>query len=54
MSGETIEHMRNRIEWCRQLAKTTTDRTTAEALRKIADEIAADVAHLETHGGFGT
>jgi len=53
MSEETSEHMRNRSEWCRQLAKTTTDRTTAEALRKIADEIAADVAHLESRGGFG-
>lgn len=54
MSEETIEHMRNRIEWCRQLARTTTDPATAEALRKIADEIAADVAHLESRGGFGT
>ena len=53
MSKETIEHMRNRIEWCRQLARTTTDSVTAEALRRIADEIAADVAHLESHGGFG-
>ena len=52
MSDETIDHMRNRIEWCRRLAKTTTDPTTAEALRNIADEIAVDVAHLESRGGF--
>lgn len=52
MPEETIDHMRKRVEWCRQVAKTTTDRTTAEALRKIADEIAADVAHLTSRGGF--
>jgi len=52
MSDQTIEHMRNRIKWCRELARTTTDKATAEALRKIADDIAADVAHLESRGGF--
>lgn len=52
MSEGTINHMRSRIEWCRQLARTTTDPKTAEALRKIADEIAADVADLEARGGF--
>lgn len=26
MSDETIDHMHNQIEWCRRLAKTTTDR----------------------------
>jgi len=52
MSEQTIDNMRNRIKWCRQLAGTTTDKATADALRKIADEIAADVAHLESRGGF--
>ena len=52
MSEETVDNMRNRVEWCRQLARTTTDKATAAALRKIADEIAADVAHLESRGGF--
>ena len=52
MSEETIEHMRERIQRCRRLAKATTDERTAEALRQIADEIEADVRQLEARGGF--
>lgn len=52
MSEETIQHMRERIERCRRLAKATTDERTAEALLQIADEIEADVRQLEARGGF--
>lgn len=47
MSEETIKHMRDRIQRCRRLAKTTTDEKTATALRLMADEIEADVRSLE-------
>lgn len=52
MSEQTIQNMRKRIEWCRRLARTTSDKTTAAALRQIAAEIEADVKHLEARGGF--
>lgn len=52
MSEQTIQNMRNRIEWCRRLARTTSDKGAAAALRQIADEIETDVKHLETCGGF--
>lgn len=51
MSEETVQHMRDRILRCRQLAKSTTDERTAGALRQIADEIEADVRKLESRRG---
>ena len=54
MSEQTIKHMRDRIQRCRRLAKSTTDERTATALRQMADEIEADVKQLESRGGFHT
>jgi hypothetical protein len=47
MGVGVIENMRARIEQCRRLANATNDVPAVTALRKMADEIEADVSRLE-------
>lgn len=44
--NELINKMRSRVDMCRRLARSTTDRQAAEALRQIADEGEADINRL--------
>lgn len=46
----TIANMRGRIDWCRQLAKGCKDEKVAASLRRMADDIEADVKRLEANG----
>lgn len=45
---ELIAKMRARVALCRNLAASTSDPKTAEALRKIADEGERDIARVES------
>jgi len=44
--AEIIKKMRGRVEQCRRLAASTTDKRTAEVLRQIAEEGEADIRRL--------
>ena len=46
MSGDPLDHMRQRIEMCRQLAKSTTDPKTAKILREMAAQGEIDLRQL--------
>lgn len=43
---DLIPKMRGRVEQCRRLARSTTDRETAAILNQMADEGEADIARL--------
>lgn len=45
---ELIKKIQGRVDMCRRLAKSTTDRRTAETLRQMADEGEADIERLLT------
>ena len=45
---ELVRKMRNRIERCRRLARSTTDQRTAGILNQMADEGEADIQRLMT------
>jgi hypothetical protein len=50
-----IAKMRGRIDMCRRLAVTTTDPSTAEVLRQMADEGEQDLRKLQSeHGEIGS
>lgn len=49
MDGETIAHIRDRVERCRRLARQTTDERARVALLELADEGEADLRKLEAH-----
>jgi hypothetical protein len=42
-----VERMRARAEQCRRLAKAILDRSAAEVLMKMAEEVEADIKRLE-------
>ena len=44
---ELISRMRNRVAMGRRLAKSTSDKRTAEILRLMADEAERDVGEIE-------
>lgn len=46
MNGDTVENMRTRAKQCRRLADAISDREAARILRKMADEIEADIERL--------
>ncbi len=46
MSDDPLEHMRQRIEMCRRLARSTTDPKTAKILRDMADQGELDLKKL--------
>lgn len=43
-----IENMRARAEQCRRLARALTDRRASDILLKMAEEVEADIARLES------
>lgn len=47
MDDKLIARMRERMAMCRRLARSITDRDAVEALRKMADDIEADVLQRE-------
>ena len=47
MGEAIIENMRARIAQCRRLANATNDMPAITVLRKMADDIEADVKRLE-------
>jgi len=49
---QIAEKMRSRIALCRNLAESTSDPKTAEALRQIADEGQRDLDRLLSGDGF--
>jgi hypothetical protein len=46
MSEDPLDHMRERIERCRRLAKYVNDPRTTEALLEMAEEGEIDLARL--------
>ena len=46
MSEDPLDHMRERIERCRRLAKYINDPRTTEALLQMAEEGEVDLARL--------
>ena len=46
MSDDPLDHMRERIERCRRLAKYVNDQRTNEALREMAEQGEIDLARL--------
>ena len=46
MSDDPLDHMRERIERCRRLAKYVNDPRTTEALLQMAEEGEVDLARL--------
>ena len=46
MSDDPLEHMRERIERCRRLAKYVNDPRTTEALLQMAEQGEIDLAKL--------
>ena len=46
MSDDPLDHMRERIERCRRLAKYVNDPRTTEALIQMAEQGEADLARL--------
>ena len=46
MSDDPLDHMRERIERCRRLAKYVTDQRTTEALREMAEQGEINLARL--------
>ena len=46
MSDDPLEHMRERIERCRRLAKYVNDPRTTEALLQMAEQGEIDLARL--------
>ena len=46
MSEDPLDHMRERIERCRRLAKYVNDQRTNEALREMAEQGEIDLARL--------
>ena len=48
MSDDPLDHMRERIERCRRLAKYINDPRTTEALMEMAEQGEADLARLIT------
>jgi hypothetical protein len=49
--GELIKKIRGRVEMCRRLAGSTTDRRAADILRQMADEGEADIKPLLAESG---
>ena len=47
MDRETLNHIRDRVERCRRLARQTTDERARIALLELADEGEADLRKLE-------
>lgn len=47
MDRETLDHIRDRVERCRRLARQTTDDRARIALLELADEGEADLRKLE-------
>ena len=45
-SDDPLEHMRQRVEMCRRLAKSTTDHEAAKVLREMADQGEIDLERL--------
>jgi hypothetical protein len=43
---DPLTHMRQRIEMCRRLAKSTTDERTATVLREMAEQAEMDLNKL--------
>ena len=50
VNDSVIANMRSRVELCRRLAKSTTDKQTAKVLNDMADEVEADIARLRAEG----
>lgn len=48
---EIIGKIRDRIEQCRRLARSTNDRRTADALNQMAEEGEADIARILAEKG---
>lgn len=46
-----VENMQARAAQCRRLAGALTDRTAAESLLKMAEEVEADIAKLQQSAG---
>ena len=51
MDENVIVNMRARAAMCRRLAKSVLDQHAIKALRKMADDIEADVRQLEAKRG---
>ncbi|MBV9529266.1 hypothetical protein [Sphingomonas sp.] len=51
MDEDVVANIRARIERCRRLAASTTDRQVAAMLLQMAEEGDADLARLEADGG---
>lgn len=51
MDEEFVANIRSRVERCRRLAASTTDRRTAAVLLQMAEEGEADLAQLESGSG---
>lgn len=45
--SQVIANMRARAEQCRRLAAALTDRSAADVLLKMAEEVESDIARLE-------
>ena len=48
---ETIAKMASRVEQCRRLAKSTTDKRTRQVLLQMAQEGEADIARMLAESG---
>ena len=46
MSDDPLQHMRERIDMCRRLAKSINDRDAAKILREMADQGEIDLKRL--------
>jgi hypothetical protein len=51
-SSQIIANMRARAEQCRRLAAALTDRRAADMLIKMAEEVEAELARLESGKGM--
>lgn len=51
MDDDVVTNIRARIERCRRLAASTTDRQVATVLLQMADEGEADLARLSSEDG---
>ena len=46
MSDDPLDHMRQRIEMCRRLARNVSDKETSQMLRDMADQGEIDLEKL--------
>jgi hypothetical protein len=54
MSEDVIKNMRDRAARCRRLARSILDKSTADTLTQMAEEIEADMRRLKNAGSSST